>query len=88
MISNGNKLLMCVIVVGFVVIAGCTNCSGNECKKLITPISNNNLQVIDDNGGVYYLKDIYVSNKVKVNSSCLVTYIDDDPKLVFDVICT
>lgn len=76
-----------MIVIGFILFAGCTGCVKNECKKMIKPTIMNKytLTVIDDQGVAYTAKDEYVFNALALNESKMVTYIDGTTKLIVTV---
>lgn len=81
------KYLLYIAIIGFILIAGCTGCVKNECKKMITPSETNKytLTVIDSEGTSYKVKDIYVFNQLTIGKSNMVTYIDGNPKLLVTV---
>lgn len=81
------KQILYLIMIGFLIVAGCTSCVKNECKATIKPISMNeySLTVINDDGTRYSAKDIYVFNQLKVGDTKLVTYIDGNPKMIVTV---
>jgi hypothetical protein len=81
------KYLLCLIIIGFIIISGCTGCVKNECKKVITPIVINeySLTIVDSEGVRYEARDKYVIGQLKINQSNVVTYIDGSPKLIVTV---
>ena len=81
------KYITCLALIGLILVAGCTGCIKNECKKSITPVETNKytLSIIDTDGNVYEAKDIYVFNQMTIGKSNLVTYIEGHPKLLVTV---
>jgi hypothetical protein len=81
------KYLICVALIALILIAGCTSCVKNECKRVITPanIDNHTFKITDTDGTVYWAKDIYTINQLGIGRSNLVTYIDGNPKLLVTV---
>ena len=81
------KYLICVGLIALILIAGCTSCIKNECKRTITPsnIDNHTFKVTDGDGTVYQAKDIYTINQLGIGKINLVTYIDGNPKLLVTV---
>jgi hypothetical protein len=79
--------IVCLVIIGFVLIAGCTSCVKNECKKMITPVSVNvnGLIIVDNDGTQYQAKDIYIFNQLTVGKSNVISYIDGNPKLLVSV---
>jgi hypothetical protein len=81
------KTIICLILIGCILITGCTSCIKNECKRSITPASmnSNGLLIIDNDGTRYQAKDIYVFNQLEVGKTNIITYIDGNPKLLVTV---
>ena len=81
------KYLICVGLIALILIAGCTSCVKNECKRVITPaaIDNHTFKVTDTDGTVYMAKDVYTINQLGIGRSNLVTYIDGNTKLLVTV---
>ena len=81
------KYLICMIMIGLVLVTGCTGCVKNECKKFITPIDTNkySLSITDTDGTVYEAKDMYIFNQLTIGKQSMITYIDGSPKLLVTV---
>jgi len=81
------KYLICIAMIGLVLVAGCTGCVKNECKKFITPIDTNKyfLSITDTDGTVYEAKDMYIFNQLTIGKQSMISYIDGSPKLLVTV---
>jgi hypothetical protein len=81
------KYLVCLVMIGLILVAGCTSCVKNECRKSITPASMNqySLTIVDVDGVRYEAKDIYVFNQLTIGKANIVTYIEGNPKLLVTV---